>query len=671
MKKIFAILQIALCICLVLSSCATTISNEAEETMGNTFNDDIKNMSRKELKAELGDNYYTYINFKRLKNEEIPYGEGGKYLSEDWTQEALEKELKTILENKDSYQYGSNEQAIAEGYRQYLDIKTRNSVGIKPLEKGIREIKSVKTLKDLMEVCAKIQWDYGCSSIFNLNVNADYFDSNKYGVINGQIQMPVSYKDLLENYGTAESLQIFIENVLKKYDAKDYEQRARKLTDMLVDIAERSIPQDELRNEIENSRKVPIDELPALYKNADISGYIAYLKKYGTKEITVVDCLQAEVVGEYLKEENVTMWKDYLMAQLLFTYAEFIPEKYAELFAALGISYEAPSEKKATEGVLRVFSKEMAYIFSKEYADKEVIEAAKKLTRDIINAYKQMIIHADMVDKESRKKFQKKLENMQINIDVPKEPYNGGYHWIPTKEGGDLLTNIMAKRVGEFRKSFKNVGKKFDNRKFDWNGMMPQTYGNACYMMEGNYVVIPYATLTAPYFDAKGNYYKNLGSLGMIIGHEISHGFDSMGMNFDENGNLREWLGKEFRTYFEEKKLHITELYHNYKLFGIYPMDGAQTLGENIADLAGIQCVLSMAKTKKDKKTVLENYAKSWFALIYDKQAYMSFYIDEHSLEEFRVNVVVSQMEEFYEVYEISEDDAMYTAPQKRERVWE
>lgn len=159
--------------------------------------------------------------------------------------------------------------------------------------------------------------------------------------------------------------------------------------------------------------------------------------------------------------------------------------------------------------------------------------------------------------------------------------------------------------------------------------------------------------------------------LGMIIGHEISHGFDSMGMRFDENGNLADWLSEEYGAYLEDKKSRITALYNEYKLFGVYPLDGEKTLGENMADLASIQCMLSMTDTIEQKRAVFEAYAELWYMMICDDTAYEQIFEDEHSLPEFRTNVVVSQLDEFYEAYDIKEGDAMYTAPENRERVWE
>lgn len=659
-----------LCLCFGLCGCSTTTTTE-NEPKKSASQSDIVNMNRKELGANVGDNYYAYVNFERLKTDEIPYGQFFLNSDDTWVADALQKELETIYRNRSNYKQGSNEQKIADCYAQYIDTEARNKAGIAPLEKILGEIESAASIGELLEVCAKMQWESGCGTIFNCGVDVDYFDTDKYGLVLGQMQMPVSVGNLLTEYGEAENLETAIENVLKKCKAQNYEERARRLTDMLIAVAEAT--KDELYSTsgIKRYRKISLDELAGIFKNADISGYTTRLRSCGAKEITVLDYGQIETVGKYLSAENLTLWKDYLTVRLFCFCGEFLPEEYAGLLTPIGVKSSPPTKKEAEEKILEESAKEMAYIFAEKYADESLLEVANDFSRDIIHGYQNMINNSKKVDEKTKKKFLKKLENMEVHINLPTTPYDGGYEWMPTEKGGCLLANILAKRAGEFKGTLENIGKPFDKSGFDWQGMLPQTYGNAEYFPAGNYVIIPYATLTKPYFDANGNYYKNLGKLGSLIGHEISHGFDAGGMCYDENGNLGDWLSDEYNLYLEKKKRNITELYNGYKLFGIYPLDGENTLGENMADLAGLQCVLSMAKTVEEKRTVLKSYAENWYGLYYDDIAYGALYNDVHSCDQFRVNVVVSQMEEFYEVYDIDKNDEMYTEPKKRERMWE
>lgn len=655
----------ALLLCCALAGCAERA--EIYGTAAAAPQADITGMTRAELGAELGQNYYAYVNFERFISDEIPYGKSYTSLDEDWTKKALEKELDMILNQRDTFPDGSNERKIADAYSQYTDEDARNAAGIAALQPFLDKIAAADTIEKLVDISAEIQWETGCGSILGLSVSADYYDSDIFGAALTQMALPVDAESLLTSYGTAEDMQTAAESVLKKLGEENAEQRALEMTDMLLKIAERTASSSDLFYKTENYIRMSLSEVGELFPNADISGFTNRLSDVGAEKLTVMDPEHVKAVGECLRAENLTAWKDYLTFRLISYCGEFLPEEYTRPLAALGIEYSKPDEKNAHEGILYEFRREMAYIFASEYADESVIQAARDFAGDIIAAYRDMISRSQKVDGETKAKFLKKFENMQVNIDVPHAPYDGGCDW---KSGGGFLENMLAKRGGEFRLELSGIGKAFDKTAFDWTGMMPQTYGNAQYV-PANYVIIPYATLSEPYFDPNGDYYRNLGMLGMIIGHEISHGFDSMGMRFDENGNLADWLSEEYSAYLEDKKSRITELYNGYKLFGVYPLDGEKTLGENMADIASMQCMLSMTDTPEQKRAVFEAYAESWYMMIYDDTAYEQIFEDEHSLNEFRANVVVSQLDEFYEAYGIKEGDAMYTAPENRERVWE
>lgn len=663
MKRKFYLPAALLCCALV--GCAARTENY--ETTAAAPKADMGSMTRAELGAELGDNFYAYVNFERFLFDEIPYGKSYTSVDEDWTKKALEKELETILNKKDALPDGSNERKIADAYSQYTDEDSRNGAGIEALQPFLDKISAADTIEELVDISAEIQWKTGCGSIFGLHISADYYDSDTLGAVLTQMTLPVGAESLLTSYGAAENMQTAAESVLKKLGEENAEQRALEMTDMLLNIAERTASDSDLFYKTENYIRMSLSELGGLFPNADISGFTDRLKNAGADRLTVMDAEQLKAVGENLSDENLTAWKDYMTFRLMCYCGEFLPEEYTRPLAAVGIEYSKPDDKNARDGILYEFRREMAYIFASDYADESVIQAARDFAGDIIAAYRDMISSSQKVDDETKRKFLKKFENMQINIDVPHAPYDGGYDW---KSDGGFLENMLVKRGGEFRSELSGIGKAFDKTAFDWSGMMPQTYGNAQYK-PANYVIIPYATLSEPYFDPNGDYYRNLGMLGMIIGHEISHGFDSMGMRFDENGNLADWLNDEYSAYLEDKKSRITALYDGCKLFGVYPLDGEKTLGENMADIASMQCMLSMAKTPEQKRTVFEAYAESWYMMIYDDTAYGLIFEDEHSLNEFRTNVVVSQLDEFYEVYDIREGDAMYTAPENRERVWE
>ena len=172
-------------------------------------------------------------------------------------------------------------------------------------------------------------------------------------------------------------------------------------------------------------------------------------------------------------------------------------------------------------------------------------------------------------------------------------------------------------------------------------------------------------------FDPELGEYKNLGMLGHTIAHEINHAFDSLGINFDKNGCYDpEFIEKTDREAYKILQEKVIVYYQNYKILGIYSIDGEKTLGENIADIGAMECLVNITDNKEEIRQILEGEAQEWVALTEITDVLVQLESDEHSPGEARVNAVVSSVDKFYEVYDIRESDKMYVAPENRIKVW-
>ena len=197
--------------------------------------------------------------------------------------------------------------------------------------------------------------------------------------------------------------------------------------------------------------------------------------------------------------------------------------------------------------------------------------------------------------------------------------------------------------------------------------MTPQTF-NAVYNCVNNSVTVPMATFNAPFFDKKADYYTNLGGLGSIIAHEIGHAFDSQGILYDENGNYSpERMSKDRTTGISSA---VESYFGSRMIMDTFNIDGKLTAGENAADLGGMQVIASMTDDEDSLRLVFESYAKIWATLSVDTDAAKQIVSDVHSPAEIRVNAVLSSVDKFYDVYDISEGDGMYVPSDKRVRVW-
>ena len=177
--------------------------------------------------------------------------------------------------------------------------------------------------------------------------------------------------------------------------------------------------------------------------------------------------------------------------------------------------------------------------------------------------------------------------------------------------------------------------------------------------------------MNAPFYSPDQSYWENLGGIGAVVGHEISHAFDNHGMMYDMNGNYDpSWIPDEDRKAFDEMASHIEEYYSRQKILEIHPVDGELTLGENLADISGVDCILRLTKTNEERKELLENYARVWACVSQKDGALAQLYSDVHSPAITRVNAVVALFDPFYEIYDVKEGDAMYVAPEERVTRW-
>jgi putative endopeptidase len=199
--------------------------------------------------------------------------------------------------------------------------------------------------------------------------------------------------------------------------------------------------------------------------------------------------------------------------------------------------------------------------------------------------------------------------------------------------------------------------------------MSPQTV-NACYA-PNNTVTITVAIMTPPYFDEQADDMTNLGALGFIVAHEVGHAFDSKNIKYDAQGRYNpDWLPAEDLKALEEREKLFSDYFSSYTILDVYHVDGELTMGENYADMGGMECITSLAKNREELRTLFESFAYSWSELASDTDAIEYLSEDVHSPNKVRVNAVLSSSDAFYEAYDVQPGDAMYVKPEDRVRRW-
>ena len=328
-------------------------------------------------------------------------------------------------------------------------------------------------------------------------------------------------------------------------------------------------------------------------------------------------------------------------------------------------SRRASTERLARYYVRSMLEKELAEIYAEKYFDEEKRACIQEMCEEIRDEYYDLIGNADWMTQEGRDILCRKLDTMQFYIGC------GEAHVVDPKDA-DLIGDTMLE-------TFYN----FNQRDIEWardifiNGAeedpfdtMSASTVNACYVPLGNYVIITAAILTEPVFDVNADRAVNLGAIGSCIGHEISHAFDDNGVNYDEKGNYNPGRMPEADIQaFKERQEKAIEYYNGFTVLSSH-VSGKKTLGENLADISGVQCVLAIADGPEEQKEVLESYARYWKTLMLDTTAKDQLSHDVHAPSRVRVNAVVSCFDEYYEIYDVAPGDPMYVAPEDRVRRW-
>ena len=508
---------------------------------------------------------------------------------------------------------------------------------------------------DFKDTSKKIVYFYPIS--FDFGVNADYYineDYSRYLALIKQYRIK-----LLKLYG---------------YDKNEAKEISNRINDLFTDIASNSKTSEELSNVDNLYNKINKDELQKIYTNLDINKYLKSLKIDNQEYYSIVDKGNYETLNKYLTNENLDLLKDYVKVKLLENLSQFTSIEYSKLISdfqnkIMGIEDEYDVEDDAVTYVSNYFGKDIDKIYANKYFTKENKEFIENMINDILSYYEDNFNNIDWLSKETKEKAILKLKNMKVNVGYPEEfdNYSSLYNLKTYEDGSNLIENIININ-SVLNNYYLNRLKNDNNNSWDFS----LTTVNAYYNPQDNSINFPAALVEM--YDLKNSYYENLGSIGFIIAHEITHAFDNNGSLFDENGNRADWWTKEENEKFKNVQNEVIEYYNNFEVLnGIY-VNGKKTVGENIADLGAINCIVNISKKKgasnEDYEKLFSSYAKFWASEYLDSYTKILILEDTHSPDKIRVNAVLSSNDKFYEIYNIKKSDDMFINKEDRVKVW-
>lgn len=663
----------------ILVSASYVFANEPSAVSGI----DTKNFSSR-LKPN--DNFYEWANEGWLKTTEIPADQsnyGSFSVLDDQVKEATRKLIEEAAQG--NAPVGSDTQKVGDFFKSYMDLERRNALGIQPIEDMLNEIAAVKNHQQLASVSAKLLRS-GISGPFGLFVSPDAKKSDQYAVyvIQSGLTLPDRDYYLLDSpqfEKARNDLKSYITDLLEIAKHPNAKRASNSLLKLEKSLA--ILHWDRVKNRDPEAiyNKHSADELKKLMLGFPMGRLLTDVGLEQQKEFVVRQPDYIKALGALINATPLQLWKDYLTFRLMDSTAselsESIEKRHFEFhsLALSGIQEQKPVWRRGVEACNGVLGEVVGKLYVEKHFPAEAKERMQQLVGNLKIAFARRIDNLDWMSPVTKQQAHEKLSKFSTKIGYPDKWKD--YSKLEIRPD-DLLGNIRRAAEVEFQRRIDRLGGPVDRT--EWQ-MTPQTI-NAYYNATMNEIVFPAAILQPPFFNLQADDAVNYGGIGAVIGHEISHGFDDKGSQYDGDGNLRRWWSQEDRQEFERRANQLVAQYDAYKPFEDANVNGKFTLGENIGDLGGLAVAFEayqislngkeppMMDSLTGNQRFFVGWAQIWRRLYRELELRKRLLQDPHSPSEYRCNGIVANMDAFYESFSVKPSDSMFIAPENRVRIW-
>jgi len=632
------------------------------------------------------DDFYEFAMGGWMKSNPIP-AEFPTWGSFTMLADRNQASMRGILEDatKANAAAGSNQQKIGDFYASCMDTAAIETAGTKPLAADLTAIDGLKELSEMQPLIAKLQQS-GTGYLFAFGSTQDLDDSAKQiaEINQGGLGLPdrdyytrtdEKSQQLRTDYVAHVAKMLALNGEAREKAASD----AQTVMKLETALANASMSRAQMRDPHAVWHKMT---LPQLKELAPGWSWEAYFRERNAPEITTVNVSQPDFVKEanrLLGAAPLNEWKVYLRWHLIHASATELPDVFVqENFNFYGAKLAGTKElqprwKRCAQSVNRNLGEALGQVYVEKYFPPEAKAHARDMVMNLIGALKSDIPVLSWMSAETKKEALGKLEAFQIKIGYPDKWRN---YAALTVDRGSYVANVRRAVEFEHARDLNKIGKPVDRA--EW-GMTPPTV-NAYYNDNMNEIVFPPGILQPPFYDPKADDAVNYGGMGAAIGHEITHGFDDSGSQFDGNGNLRDWWTKEDRKNFDERAACVQEQFAGYEVEPGLHENGKLVLGESIADLGGL--TISYAAYEKSiegkRPAALDGFtpeqrfflgwAQVWGANLRTEYARLMANSNEHPVPKFRVNGPLSNMELFAKAFGCKKGEAMVR--EKQCKIW-
>ncbi|MYM33116.1 M13 family peptidase [Duganella sp. FT94W] len=636
------------------------------------------------------DDFFLHLNGKWLAKTEIP-ADKASWGSFEKLDDDTKPQLRAIIEaaaaaNKDKAG-GPEAQRIGDFFASYMDEARLEELRLLPLKPDFDRIAALNDKTLIPGLIAHFNRQ-GYTAPYGFAIHQDNKDSTRYVADLYQDGLSLPDRDYYlkksdkKLAATLAQYERHVAKMLTLAGNANAAADARAIVALETQLAGLQWTKVQLRDPVKAYNKVPLNRLARLAPGYDWKTWLNDTGIGGKTDYVIVG--QPSYISGFNKllgKTPLATWKAYFQWQVLHANApylskDFVQENFAFYGKVLsGTAEQQPRWKRGVNATDGALGEALGKLYVEQHFPPERKARMEALVKNLLAAYRASIDTLDWMGPETKKQAQDKLAKFTTKIGYPNK-WRDYSALVVNKD--DLVGNVRRAQVFAYEKEVNKLGKPIDRD--EW-GMTPQTV-NAYYNPELNEIVFPAAILQPPFFDADADDAVNYGAIGAVIGHEISHGFDDQGAQYDGDGNLRDWWTKADHKNFAAKTRQLVKQYNGYSPVKGYFVNGALTLGENIADNSGAAIAYKayLISLNGQPAPVIDGltgqqrfymgFGQVWRAKIREAQQIVYLKTDPHSPDQFRANGTVRNQPGFYEAFGVKPGDKLYLPPKDRVIMW-
>jgi len=632
------------------------------------------------------DDLFRYVNGGWIAHTEIP-ADKSNYGSFAVLADNAERDLRAIIEEAaadKTHPRGSDAQKIGDMYASFMDTARVEKLGARPLAPEFRRIDAIPDRSGLVRYLAHAQ-RFNFNMPFNGQVNQDAKDTAHYITYWNQGGLGLPDRDYYlktdaEYVGYRDEYGKYIERVLALAGLKDAHASAALILKLESRLAEAQWPREENRDPLKTYNRYSAAQASKLMPGFDWAAFEAAVPMK-PDEIVVSQPTYFSALARMFEDVPLADWKVYLKFHVIDAAAPYLSDAFVQANFQMysktlrGIQENRPRWKRGVAVVEDGMGEMAGKLYVARHFKPEAKARIDQLVKNILGAMNEGIDELAWMGPQTKQRAHEKLAKYTVKIGYPDKWRD--YSKLEIR-AGDLYGNVMRATEFETNRQLGKLGGPIDRT--EW-GMTPQTV-NAYYNPVANEIVFPAAILQPPFFNVDADDAVNYGAIGAVIGHEISHGFDDQGRQFDGDGNLKDWWTADDNQKFKARADRLVAEYEGFSPVPGQHLNGRLTLGENIGDLSGMAIAYRAYRRSLGgaEPPVIDGYtgdqrfflgfAQIWRRKYREADLVARISTDPHSPAEFRVNGIVTNLEPFYHAFNLQPGDKLFKAPDDRIKIW-